>query len=130
VLGIVANAARANLDPLVVARLHFAVGEALGLPALVSRILALPRRDRWQSMARATLRDDLHTVHAQLTSQLLTGAVPSASATDVVAAWTAAEQPALQRAGEVFAEICSDDDADLARMSVALRVLRSLVESS
>ena len=50
---------------------HFALGERLGLPALVQRILALPRDDRWQTMARAALRDDLHSVHAQLTAQVL-----------------------------------------------------------
>ena len=60
-----------NLDPAEVARLHFALGERLGLPALVGRILALPREDRWQTMARAALRDDLHSVHAQLTRKVL-----------------------------------------------------------
>ena len=42
-----------------------------GSPTLVARILALPRDDRWQTMARAALRDDLHAVHAQLTAQVL-----------------------------------------------------------
>ena len=51
--------------------MHFALGERLGLSALVARILTLPREDRWQSMARAALRDDLHAVHAQLTAQVL-----------------------------------------------------------
>jgi glutamate dehydrogenase len=129
VVGIVQNAARAGADPIDVARLHFAIGEVLGLPALVTRILALPRHDRWQTMARATLRDDLHTVHAQLTAQVLAGAPDGSGVDDVVADWVRAEEAALVRAEEVFAEICSDDDADLARMSVALRVLRSLLES-
>ena len=51
--------------------LHFALGERLGLPDLVTRILALPRDDRWQTMARAALRDDVYAVHAQLTAQVL-----------------------------------------------------------
>ena len=62
-----------------VARLHFALGERLGLPALVQRILALPRADRWQTMARAALRDDLHAVHAQLTGQVLARTSPDDS---------------------------------------------------
>ena len=70
-LGLVEIAAREELDPVEVARVHFALGERLGLPALVQRILALPREDRWQTMARAALRDDLHAVHAQLTAQVL-----------------------------------------------------------
>ena len=40
------------------------------------RILALPRDDRWQTMARAALRDDLHAVHAQLTAQVLAATEP------------------------------------------------------
>ena len=74
VLGVVQTAAREDLDPMEVARVHFELGERLGLPALVSRILALPRTDRWQTMARAALRDDLHAVHAQLTAQVLPAA--------------------------------------------------------
>ena len=51
--------------------MHFALAERLGLPTLVARILALPRTDRWETMARAALRDDLHAVHAQLAAQVL-----------------------------------------------------------
>ena len=56
-LGVVETAARDGIDALEVTRVHFALGERLGLPLLVSRILALPRDDRWQTMARAALRD-------------------------------------------------------------------------
>ncbi|MGA8256760.1 MAG: NAD-glutamate dehydrogenase, partial [Nocardioides sp.] len=70
-LNVIEIATREGLDPQDVARVHFALGERLGLPVLVQRILALPRDDRWQTMARAALRDDLHAVHAQLTAQVL-----------------------------------------------------------
>jgi glutamate dehydrogenase len=97
---------------------------------LVSRILALPRDDRWQTMARAALRDDLHTVHAQLTNQVLAATDPGADAADRVAAWEASDGDAIVRAAATFEEICSDDSADLARMSVALRVVRSLLDAA
>jgi glutamate dehydrogenase len=129
VLGVVGTAARADADPIEVARLHFDVGEVLGLPAVVARILALPRHDRWQTMARATLRDDLHSVHAQLTGQILAAGEPGADAAELVACWRG-EESSLDRAVTTLAEICGDDDADLARMSVALRVVRSLLGSS
>ncbi|HEX7739185.1 MAG TPA: NAD-glutamate dehydrogenase [Marmoricola sp.] len=112
-LGVVETSVRDDLDPTLVARTHFALGERLGLPKVVERILALPREDRWQTMARAALRDDLHAVHAQLTAQELAGETP---AEDLV------EQATTQ-----LAELCGDDTADLARMSVALRAVRSLV---
>jgi glutamate dehydrogenase len=130
VLGIVQTAARSEVDPLQVARVHFAVGERLGLPMLVSRILALPREDRWQTMARAALRDDLHTVHAQLTGQVLASTDPEADAASRVAAWESSDGEAIARAAATFEEICGDDSADLARMSVALRVVRSLLDAS
>jgi glutamate dehydrogenase len=130
VLGIVQTAVRLEADPLEVARVHFAVGERLGLPMLVARILALPREDRWQTMARAALRDDLHTVHAQLTGLVLESTKSGADAATRVAAWEIADSEAIKRAAATFEEICSDETADLARMSVALRVVRSLVHGS
>ncbi|MCW2762938.1 MAG: NAD-glutamate dehydrogenase [Marmoricola sp.] len=112
-LGVVETAARDDRDPMEVARVHFEVGERLGLPLLVSRILALPRQDRWQTMARAALRDDLHAVHSQLTAQELAGNPPP-------------EKDTVQ-AVKTLQEICSDEDTDLARLSVALRVVRTLL---
>jgi glutamate dehydrogenase len=128
VLGVVQTASRLGADPLEVARVHFAVGERLGLPALVNRILALPRKDRWQTMARAALRDDLHSVHAQLTGLVLAASTPGDADARVVA-WERGDPAAVERASATFAQICADDQADLARMSVAVRVLRALTET-
>ena len=124
------TAARTEIHPFEVVRVHFAIGERLGLPMLVSRILALPREDRWQTMASAALRDDLHTVHAQLTAQLLAATEPEAEAADRVETWEAGDGEAITRAAQTFDEICSDETADLARMSVALRVVRSLLAAA
>ncbi|HET6165753.1 MAG TPA: NAD-glutamate dehydrogenase [Marmoricola sp.] len=128
-LGIVQTAGRMEADPLEVARVHFAIGERLGLPMLVARILALPRDDRWQTMARAALRDDLHTVHAQLTGLVLESTKAGADAESRVAAWQTGDSVAIKRAATTLDEICADETADLARMSVALRVVRSLLEA-
>jgi glutamate dehydrogenase len=130
VLGVVQTSLRDQVDPLEVAGVHFAVGEQIGLPAMVSRILALPRNDRWQTMARAALRDDLHSVHAQLTAEVLGSTDPAASAADRVAEWEKREEVVVRRAAETFEEITADETADLARMSVALRVVRSLLPTS
>ena len=130
IIGIVETAARDGIDPLEVARVHFALAERLGLPTLVARILALPRTDRWETMARAALRDDLHGVHAQLTAQVL-AATPSAdSAAARVAEWEDSDEVRVNRAVETLQEICADEQADLARLSVGLRVVRSLLETS
>ena len=126
-LGIVETATRDDLDPAEVARVHFALGERLGLPALVQRILALPREDRWQTMARAALRDDLYAVHTQLTAQVLRATSPDDPAPARIARLGGGRQVVVSRAVATLEEICADDYADLARLSVGLRVVRGLL---
>ncbi len=127
-LGVVEVAVRDGLDPADVARVHFALGERLGLPLLVRRIFALPREDRWQTMARGALRDDLYAVHSQLTAQVLEGTPDDESAVARIAAWEEADHLTVARAGATLEEICRDDEADLARLSVGLRVVRGLLQ--
>src|SRR5207344_3197380 len=128
-LGIIEIADRMSLDATQVARLHFALGERLGLPDLVNRILALPRDDRWQTMARAALRDDVYAVHAQLTAQVLRDTDPEKPVAERIQAWEDDDAVVVTRAATTLGEICSDDTADLARMSVGLRVVRGLLAS-
>jgi glutamate dehydrogenase len=126
-LGIREIADRLSLDPVAVTRLHFSLGERLGLPDLVSRILALPRDDRWQTMARAALRDDVYAVHAQLTSQVLRDTDDDESIASRIQEWEDGDSVVVSRAATTLEEICADDNADLARMSVGLRVVRGLL---
>ncbi|MFL6133412.1 MAG: NAD-glutamate dehydrogenase, partial [Nocardioidaceae bacterium] len=127
VLNVVETAKRDDRDPLEVARVHFALGERLGLSALVANILALPREDRWQTMARAALRDDLHSVHASLTAQVLSRTSPDQPAPARIADWEEGDSVVVSRAVGTLLEICGDDHADLARLSVGLRVVRTLL---
>ena len=126
-LGIIETADELDLDPVVVARVHFTLGERLGLPTLVHRIFALPREDRWQTMARAAVRDDLHAVHQQLTRDVLLMTDGEDSASQRVAAWEDEDAELIGRAAGTLEQICRDDSADLARLSVGLRVVRGLL---
>ena len=54
-----------------VTALHFEIGGNLSLHWLRDRIALLPRDNRWQAMARAALRDDLFSLHAELTTAVL-----------------------------------------------------------
>ncbi|HEX3930363.1 MAG TPA: NAD-glutamate dehydrogenase [Nocardioides sp.] len=126
-LGVREIADRLGLDPVEVTRLHFTLGERLGLPDLVTRILALPRDDRWQTMARAALRDDVYAVHAQLTAQVLRDTDDSHSVPARIQEWEDGDAVVVSRAATTLEEICADDAADLARMSVGLRVVRGLL---
>ena len=102
----------------------------MGLPDVLGRIIELPRDDRWQTMARASLREELYDVHGQLTDQVLQAVVADGANSDAEAqieAWAASHGAMAARAVETLNEICADEKADLARMSVALRVVRGLL---
>jgi glutamate dehydrogenase len=90
--------------------------------------VALPRDDKWQTMARAALRDDLHGVHTSLTAQVLRATSSDDSAPARIAAWEAGEAELVRRAADTLEQICADDEGDLARMSVGLRVVRGLLD--
>ncbi|MBA3529826.1 MAG: NAD-glutamate dehydrogenase [Propionibacteriaceae bacterium] len=124
-LTIVQIANRENRDVLNVARVHFTLGQRLGLDRLLARIIGLPRDDRWQTMARAALRDDLHGVHAQLTAGVLAAGNDGASPEELVTQW---EQDNVNVQGSVstLRSMCQGKP-DLAKMSVALRMVRSLL---
>jgi glutamate dehydrogenase len=120
------TAAESGVDVLKVAELHFTLGQRLGLDRLLARIIELPREDRWQTMARAALRDDLHTVHAELTAQVLNwNGAATRSARDVVLGWERANS-AVPESVRTLRSITSSR-SDLARTSVGLRVVRSLL---
>ncbi|NYI69826.1 glutamate dehydrogenase [Naumannella cuiyingiana] len=125
-LGIVQTAQALGRDATEVARAHFALGQQLNLDLLGSRIAELPRDDRWATMARGALRDDLHQLHAQLTSEALQaadGGGPEAA----VESWTRAHGDIDEDVSTLVA-IC-DGPADLARVSVGLRIVRSLLRT-
>jgi glutamate dehydrogenase len=81
-------------------------------------------------MARAALRDDVYTVHAQLTAQVFRATDGDESAAARIASWEEGEELLVARAAATLEDICADETGDLARMSVGLRVIRGLLSSS
>jgi len=127
VLEVVEISKRDGIDALEVARVHSVLAERLGLAELMAMIYDLPRDDRWQTMARASLRDDLHAVHALLTAQVLASTDDGSAAEDRVSAWETSDSVVVNRAKSTLGEITSEHDPDLARMSVGLRVVRTML---
>jgi glutamate dehydrogenase len=66
-------------------------------------------------------------VHAALTAQVLDGTDPDLPAEKRVAAWEASDADVVHRATATLEEILHDSEADLARLSVGLRVIRTLL---
>jgi len=129
-LEIVEIAKRDGYDAEEVASVHAVLGAELGVSELLDKIFTLPRNDRWQTMARATLRDDLHAVHAVLTAQVLATTDAADPADQRFAAWQQAESRLVDRAQSTLQEIIRDDTTDLARMSVGLRVVRTMLTTA
>jgi len=120
------TAAQSGIDVLKVADVHFTLGQRLGLDRLLTRIIELPRDDRWQTMARAALRDDLHAVHAQLTAEVLgANGNLTKSARDVVLGWEKSNAAVIDSVKTLRS--ITGARAELARMSVGLRVVRRLL---
>ena len=128
-LGMVENSLRTGTDLLEVARVHFCLGDRLDLGRLLERIIALPRNDRWQTMARAALRDDLHAVHAALTAQVIQFTEETDDPKPRIDQWATQDSVVVERVRRTVGEIVEGDTFDLARLSVGLRVVRSLVRS-
>jgi glutamate dehydrogenase len=113
-----------------VGRVYFDLAERLRLTRLLDRILALPRDDRWKALARAALRDDLYAAHASLTADVVEASDDdTAAAADRFAEWQTTHEAALTRAMSMLDQISAAETFDLATLSVALRVIRSLLRT-
>ncbi|MGH3320615.1 MAG: NAD-glutamate dehydrogenase [Streptosporangiaceae bacterium] len=113
-----------------VAEVYFDLAESLKIAPLRDRVVALPRDDRWQAMARSALRDDLYAAHAALTRDVLAVSEPGSSPEERLGAWIDKNDAAVSRAKQTLSEIWASDTFDLATLSVAVRVVRTLVASS
>ncbi|MFF2813244.1 NAD-glutamate dehydrogenase [Streptomyces sp. NPDC058000] len=128
-LDIVAIADRTGKEPLAVAEVYYDLGDRLRINQLLDRILELPRNDRWQSMARASIREDLFAAHAALTSDVLSVGDGSASPQERFSAWEEANAAILTRARATLEEIHGSEGFDLANLSVAMRTMRTLLRT-
>ena len=54
-----------------IAHVYYAVFDRFGVDSLLERITKLPRKDRWQALARAALRDDLYSTVSDMTTAVL-----------------------------------------------------------
>ncbi|WP_328582217.1 NAD-glutamate dehydrogenase [Streptomyces sp. NBC_00370] len=128
-LDIVAIAERTEQDPLDVAEVYYDLGDRLRISQLMDRIIELPRADRWQSMARASIREDLYSAHAALTADVLSAGDASASPEERFKAWEEKNAAILGRSRSTLEEIQSSDSFDLANLSVAMRTMRTLLRT-
>jgi glutamate dehydrogenase len=113
-----------------VAEGYFALDEYLKLDWLRGRILDLPRDDRWQALARAALREDLHAVHSDITAEVVQTSPPGSHGKEDVHRWVETIDAAAIRCLRLLGDIITSGRFDLATLSVALREIRSLAHAS
>ena len=98
-----------------VAEVYFALDEYLKLDWLRGRILDLPRDDRWQSLARAALREDLHVVHSAITAEVLRTSPPGAQGREQVHRWVGTIEAATNRCLRLLGDIINSGRSTLPR---------------
>jgi glutamate dehydrogenase len=114
-----------------VAAVLLGLGARLHLNWLCDRILELPRDERWSSLARVALRDDLSGLHSALTALVLQHSTGGGTLDpdERIDAWTVAAGGRLMRFMQVVEDIRAANSWDLAILSVAVRELRSMTNT-
>ncbi len=118
---------RTGFAPEAVIPLYFATSERFDVDRTLVRITALPRGDRWSSLARQALRTDLYAAVAGLTAGILLSTPDTMPAVERLAMWEQAHAEGVARARSTLEDIGLVDEPDLATLSVALRAMRNLV---
>ncbi len=128
-LDIVSIADRMDKDPMDVAEVYYDLADRLNITQLMDRIIELPRNDRWQSMARASIREDLYAAHAGLTADVLAVGNGTSTPEQRFKLWEQKNAAILSRARSTLVEIHGSDAFDLANLSVAMRTMRTLLRT-
>ncbi|MET0475285.1 MAG: hypothetical protein ABW001_11685, partial [Mycobacterium sp.] len=117
-------------DPVEVAETYFALMDHLGADALLTAVSLLARDDRWHSLARLAIRDDIYGSLRALCTDVLAVGEPDETADQKIEEWELSNSSRVTRARRTLAEIYSDGEKDLATLSVAARQIRSMTRTS
>lgn len=127
ILDIIDAAEIAERDLAEVGELYGAVMERFNFEELLSAVTALARGDRWHSLARLALRDDLSSALSALTIGILDVGEPHESPAQKIAEWEASNAFRLTRVRSTLDEVLASGTLDLATLSVVARQLRSVI---
>jgi glutamate dehydrogenase len=121
----VANSTGESLDT--TAAVYFILGVRLRLHWLRRHIEALPRDNRWRTLARSALRDDIYNQQAALAAEVLSDTPDDKPVDERIEAWVEANEGPADRTLQVLTDINSSGTFDLSTLSVALREIRNLI---
>jgi glutamate dehydrogenase len=113
-----------------VAAVYFSLGGRLELNWLRDHIAELPGANRWQTLARSALRDDLDSLHRALSQDVVESAGGGTDPDAAIDAWTRANAGAVERSRVMLGEIRAARVFDLTTLPVALREVRNLLQDA
>lgn len=119
-----------DIDAAEVADTYFALMDRLGTDGLLTAVSELPRRDRWHSLARLAIRDDIYASLRSLCFDVLAVGEPDESGEEKIAEWEHLSASRVERARRTLMEIQESGDKDLATLSVAARQIRRMTRTS
>ena len=117
-------------EPAEVADTYFALMDYLNSDALLTAVSGLPRDDRWHSLARLAIRDDIYGSLRSLCFDVLAVGEPEERGEEKIGEWELINGSRVQRARRTLNEIYQSDERDLATLSVAARQIRSMTRTS
>jgi glutamate dehydrogenase len=117
-------------EPAEVADTYFALMDRLGTDGLLTAVSELPRDDRWHSLARLAIRDDIYSSLRSLCFDVLAVGEPDETGEEKIAEWEHTSVSRVERARRTLIEIHESGQRDLATLSVAARQIRSMTRTS
>ncbi len=125
-LDVVEIAHATGYNPRVVAEVHYAISERLSIDELLTRVTALPRDDRWSTLARSAARHDVYAALSSISTAVLRTTDHDLDPDARIDMWVEHNVERVERARSTVRAALDREVADLATLSVALRVLRGL----
>jgi glutamate dehydrogenase len=117
-------------EPDEVADTYFALMDHLGTDGLLTAVSGLDRGDRWHSLARLAIRDDIYGSLRALCFDVLAVGEPDETGEQKIEEWELTNSSRVSRARRTLATIYSEGGLDLATLSVAARQIRSMTRTS
>jgi len=119
-----------DIDAAEVADTYFALMDRLGTDGLLTAVSELPRNDRWHSLSRLAIRDDIYASLRSLCFDVLAVGEPDESGEEKIAEWEHLSASRVERARRTLIEIRESGEKDLATLSVAARQIRRMTHTS
>ncbi|ODQ91271.1 NAD-glutamate dehydrogenase [Mycolicibacterium flavescens] len=117
-------------EPDEVADTYFALMDYLNTDTLLTAVSRLERDDRWHSLARLAIRDDIYGSLRSLCFDVLAVGEPEETGEEKIAEWETTNGSRVDRARRTLSEIHESGQHDLATLSVAARQIRSMTRTS